>query len=127
MNEDKTIKIHQFEDMPVWQDSLDLAVLIYKITKNFPVEERFALTDQLHRASSSISANIAEGFGRKTLKDRAHFYHIALGSLLETKNFIYLAERLGYIKTEDTNVIISKIGSVHKQITAILGYFRKHV
>lgn len=127
MNEEKTNKILRFEDMPVWQDSLDLAVLIYKITKSFPIEERFALTNQLHRASSSVSANIAEGFGRQTLKDRAHFYHIALGSLLETKNFIYLAQKLEYMKTDDADDIISKIDSVHKQITAILGYFKKHV
>ena len=127
MNEEKTNKILRFEDMPVWQDSLDLAVLIYKTTKSFPAQERFALTNQLHRAASSISANIAEGFGRHTLKDRSHFYYIALGSLLETKNFIYLSEKLCYVKRSEADVIIIKIESIHKQITAILGYFKKHV
>ena len=53
MNEEKTNKILRFEDMPVWQDSLNLAVLIYKTTRTFPTEEKFALTDQLHRAASS--------------------------------------------------------------------------
>lgn len=127
MNEEKTNKILRFEDMPVWQDSLNLAVLIYKTTRTFPTEEKFALTDQLHRAASSISANIAEGFGRHTLKDRSHFYYIALGSLLETKNFIYLSEKLCYVKSSEADVIIIKIESIHKQITAILGYFKKHV
>jgi four helix bundle protein len=127
MNEEKTNKILRFEDMPVWQDSLNLAVLIYKTTRTFPTEEKFALTDQLHRAASSISANIAEGFGRHTLKDRSHFYYIALGSLLETKNFIYLSEKLCYVKRSEADVIIIKIESIHKQITAILGYFKKHV
>ena len=127
MNEEKTNKILRFEDMPVWQDSLNLAVLIYKTTRTFPTEEKFALTDQLHRAASSISANIAEGFGRHTLKDRSHFYYIALGSLLETKNFIYLSEKLCYVKRSEADVIIIKIESIQKQITAILGYFKKHV
>ena len=127
MNEEKTNKILRFEDMPVWQDSLNLAVLIYKTTRTFPTEEKFALTDQLHRAASSISANIAEGFGRHTLKDRSHFYYIALGSLLETKNFIYLSEKLCYVKRSEADVIIIKIESIHKQITAILGYFKQHV
>ena len=127
MNEEKTNKILRFEDMPVWQDSLNLAVLIYKTTRTFLTEEKFALTDQLHRAASSISANIAEGFGRHTLKDRSHFYYIALGSLLETKNFIYLSEKLCYVKRSEADVIIIKIESIHKQITAILGYFKKHV
>lgn len=119
-------KILRFEDMPVWQESQEVAVLVYKITRDFPSEEKYALIDQLHRASSSISANIAEGFGRLTVKDRAHFYHIALGSLLETKNFIYLGQRLKYINQENAVAALQLIESVHKQITAILGYFKAH-
>ena len=60
-------------------------------------------------------------------QDRSHFYYIALGSLLETKNFIYLSEKLCYVKRSEADVIIIKIESIHKQITAILGYFKKHV
>lgn len=112
--------------MPVWQESQDLAVTIYRITEKLPKSEMYALTDQMRRSSSSISANIAEGFGRGTYKDRSHFYHIALGSLLETKNFIYLSARLRYIPEEDVNKIIKDIESVHSQITAILRYLHHH-
>jgi four helix bundle protein len=88
------IKIESFEQLNVWQKSQDLAVDIYKLTKDFPSDELFAITNQLRRAASSISANIAEGFGRQTNKDKLHFYVIAYGSLLEVKNFLYLSNKL---------------------------------
>lgn len=116
-------KILRFEDMTVWQDSQTLAVNVYAAVKNLPVEEKYALTDQMRRASSSISANIAEGFGRSTDKDKAHFYHIALGSLLETKNFVYLSGRLRYIDQSTVDALVQEIEKVHSQITAILKYF----
>jgi four helix bundle protein len=109
--------------MTVWQESQELAVNIYKLTKKFPADEMYGLTSQIRRASSSVSANIAEGFGRASNKDKAHFYHIALGSLLETKNFIYLGAKLDYIEQNQTDDATSQIESIHKQITAILKYF----
>lgn len=120
-------KIMRFEDMPVWQESQELAVLIYKATKQFPDEERFGITSQLRRASSSVSANIAEGFGRSSKKDTAHFYHIARGSLLETKNFVYLSARLSYINKKTLDHLIACADSIDQQITAILRYFKLHV
>lgn len=91
-------QVSSFEDLTVWQKSQDLAVEIYRATKTFPKDEVFAITSQLRRSASSISANIAEGFGRESKKDKLHFYTIAYGSILETKNFLYLAKRLGYIE-----------------------------
>lgn len=119
-------KLTRFEDMTVWQEAQDLAVMVYSVTKNYPKDEVYALTSQTRRAASSVSANIAEGFGRDTSKDKSHFYHIALGSLLETKNFVYLAARLDYVRQGDTNEIIEKIESVHDQIRAILKYFKSN-
>jgi four helix bundle protein len=119
-------KITRFEDMTVWQDSQTFAVRVYKLTKTFPKDELYGLTSQMRRASSSISANIAEGFGRNSQKDKAHFYHIALGSLLETKNFIYLGAKLDYIEKEEVTKLIEITESVHNQINAILKYFRNN-
>lgn len=119
-------KISRFEDMTVWQDSQELAVMIYQVTKPFPKDELYSLTNQIRRAASSVSANIAEGFGRATHKDRSNFYHIALGSLLETKNFIYLASRLKYMSQEDSDKLVIEIDQVHRQITAILKYFKEN-
>lgn len=119
-----TKKLTRFEDMTVWQESQELAVLIYSITKKFPKEELYSITSQLRRAASSVSANIAEGFGRDSNKDKAHFYHIARGSLLETKNFIYLSAKLGYMSQEDVTRCIDSADSINNQITAILKYFK---
>ncbi len=119
-------KLTRFEDMAVWQESQELAVLIYSVTKTFPKEEVYGLTSQLRRASSSVSANIAEGFGRGTNKDKAQFYRIALGSLLETKNFLYLAARLDYVGQPKVDEVLQNIESVHNQINAILKYFKSN-
>lgn len=112
-------KIKSFEDLIVWQKAQDLAVIIYKITKNFPPEEKFGLTDQIRRSASSVSANIAEGFGRRTIKDKQHFYTMSYGSLLETKNFVYLAQKLNYINISDSESIIITITDCQKLINAI--------
>jgi four helix bundle protein len=98
--------ITSFEDLTVWQESQSLAVAVYKLTKQFPQDELFAMTSQLRRAASSISANIAEGFGRSSTNDKLHFYTMAYGSLLEVKNFLYLAEKLDYIKKPELNQLI---------------------
>lgn len=119
-------KITRFEDMTVWQEAQLFAVSTYKITKKFPNEELYGITSQLRRAASSVSANIAEGFGRKSNKDRAHFYQIALGSLLESKNFVYLSAKLNYITQNDADTLLELSESVHKQISAILRYFNNN-
>ncbi len=110
--------ITSFEDLTVWQESQLFAVEIYKITKHFPKEEMFAMTSQLRRAASSISANIAEGFGRATTNDKLHFYTMAYGSLLEVKNFLYLAEKLGYVQKPELDKLISHSVSCQKLINA---------
>lgn len=123
---DEKKKINRFEDMPVWQDAQDFAVSIYSITKNFPKEEQYALSSQLKRAASSISANIAEGFGRKSSKDKIQFYRVAYGSLLETKNFIYLSKRLNYINGTSQDEIVKASEHLQKQINAIMAYLKEN-
>lgn len=76
----KKNKITSFEDLIAWQQTQNLAVFVYKITKKFPKDEQFALTNQIRRASTSISANIAEGFGRRSPKDKVYFYRVAYGT-----------------------------------------------
>ena len=97
MGVSKNNNIKSFEDLIVWQKALDLSAHIYQATEQFPKSEQFGITNQLRRSSSSVSANIAEGFGRTTAKDKLQFYYIAHGSLLETKNFIYLSHKVGYL------------------------------
>jgi four helix bundle protein len=113
---DRKQKINSFEQLTVWQQSHELAVLVYKQTQNFPKEEQFGITSQLRRAASSVSANIAEGFGRSTTNDKLHFLTIAYGSLLETRNFLYLARRLDYIDENSLESLLLQTTDCQKLI-----------
>jgi len=99
------MKIENFEQLMVWQKAIDFSVLIYQETDHYPKSEQFGITNQLRRASSSISANIAEGFGRRSIKDKFHFYTIAYGSLLESKSFLHLSSKLGYSSTNVESIL----------------------
>lgn len=105
-----------FEQLHTWQRAADLAAITYEITKDFPVAEKFALTDQLQRSAVSVSANIAEGFGRTTTADKLHFYSIAHGSLLETKSHLLIAARIGYVSSEQLAKVLPIITDTKKLI-----------
>jgi four helix bundle protein len=88
-----------------WQRADDLTVAIYEATRSFPKEEVYALTSQVRRAAYSVPANIVEGSSRESLKDYLHFLHIARGSLSETRYFVHLAGRLGYLKADQRRLL----------------------
>ncbi len=102
----KTIK--QFTDLYTWQESHKLVLMIYQMIKNFPKEEIFALSDQMRRASVSITSNIAEGFGRQTIKEKVQFYYQAQGSLTEIKNQLIIAKDIGYLLPSDFSNIFQQ-------------------
>ena len=101
-----------FKQLVVWQKSMELVRIVYGLTKTFPSDERYALTDQLRRAVVSIPSNIAEGNGRASNADYGHFLSIARGSLYETITQLQVAEDLGYIKTLEpqVSVLTAEIG-----------------
>lgn len=94
-----------FRDLKVWEKSHKLVLEIYKITLQFPKEEKFGLTAQIRRSASSIPTNIVEGFKRKSQKDFIHFLNIADASLEETKYHLILSYDLGYLKEEDYKML----------------------
>jgi four helix bundle protein len=108
-------KIQSFKDLLTWQEGHKLVLIIYKLTNKFPAEERFGLTNQLRRAAVSVTSHIAEGFSRRTMKDKAQFYHMGLGSLTETENQSLVARDLEYfsdkeyISSQDQIVLVSKL------------------
>ncbi|HOC02871.1 MAG TPA: four helix bundle protein [bacterium] len=110
-------KLEKFEDLKVWQKAHRLVLEIYKITKELPQEERFALVSQVRRASVSIPANIAEGFKKRGKKDKSNFYNIAQGSLEELKYYLILSKDLGYV--EDNVKLISDIEEINKMLYAL--------
>ena len=115
MNQESGGKIKSFTDLDAWKEGHKLVLDIYKLTKKFPPEEQFGLVSQLRRAVVSFTSNIAEGFSRKSYKEKLQFYFIAMGSLMEIQNQILVARDIGYIIKEEFNetaeqtVKISKI------------------
>jgi four helix bundle protein len=92
---------------------------VYSVTKTFPREETFGLTNQLRRAAVSISSNLAEGSARQTNKDRAHFTTMAYTSLLETLNQCIIAHDLGYVSDEDYRKIRAMIEEVGRMLSGL--------
>jgi four helix bundle protein len=94
-------KIQHFTDLIAWKKSYEFVKTVYQVTKNFPSEERFGLTSQLRRSVTSITANIAEGFGRFYFKDKVRFYYQARGSNSESQNHLILAQDLNFVTSEE--------------------------
>lgn len=113
-------KIHSFTDLKVWQQGHNLVILIYKITKKFPKEELFSLTNQMRRAAASITANIAEGFGRQGYKEKIQFYYLSQGSLIELKDQILIAKDVGYLEEDNFMLLVSKINDVHRLLQGLI-------
>ena len=95
------MEVFGYRRLIAYQKAKEIVKRTYKLLKKFPVEERYALCDQLRRASVSITSNIAEGVNRFSVKDKAHFVEIAFGSMMEDSSQIEIAEELGYITTDD--------------------------
>ncbi len=90
------IKVKGFEDLKVWEKSHELVLEMYKVTQQFPNEEKFGLTSQIRRSAVSVAANIAEGSKRQHLKEYIQMLYIAQGSLSETTYYLLLAQDLKY-------------------------------
>lgn len=115
-------RIESFTDLNVWKEGHKLVVMIYQITKLFPKEETYSLIDQMRRAASSITANIAEGFGRQSYKEKVQFYYMAKGSLSELKNFILIAKDIGYLTSEQFKQLANQANIVDQLLQ---GFIRK--
>lgn len=113
------IKIRSFTDLIAWQEGHKLVLAVYKITEDFPKKEIFGLTNQMRRASVSITSNIAEGFSRKTAKEKIQFYSISIGSLTELQNQFVIARDIKYLLKDDFKKIAEQTVLVHKLICGL--------
>ena len=113
-----------FRSLNVWEKSHELALLIYKHSKQYPKEELFGLTSQIRRASVSVPTNIAEGCGRGSDNDFARFIQIALGSASELEYLIQLSFDLNYIKNEIFTTLTDKTIHIKKMLTSLLKTLR---
>lgn len=105
-----------YKRLKVWIAAKELVAMVYGKLKGFPVEERFALCDQIRRAAVSVPSNIAEGYGRETHKDFAHFLSLAKGSLYELDTQLDLAVDLGYMNRDE--LLESKIDEISRMLSA---------
>ena len=108
--------MRDFHKLGIWQRSHQLTLDVYKASKSFPKDELFGLTSQIRRAASSIPTNIAEGCGRASNKDYAHFLQIAIGSASEVEYELLLAHDLEYINDEAFNKLTSETIAIRKMI-----------
>ncbi len=115
---------HNFKEIIAWKKYRKLVIDVYKLTGKFPMDERFALTNQVKRAAISISSNIAEGAGRKTNKDFARFLDFSLGSAYELESQLLNAQDLKFITDDDYKIIYEQISEVQKLINGFLGRLR---
>lgn len=112
--------IKHFSDLIAWQEARALATSTYKVTKSFPSAEQFGLSNQMRRASISIAANIAEGFARRTSKDKRGFYQTALGSLSELESHFRIAEDLQFVSSSELRSLVEQMTHVGKLLTGLI-------
>ena len=97
-----------FTSMPIWQHGLSLLIEVYRVSKQFPVEERYGLTSDMRRAANSIIHNIAEGYGRFENKDKSRFYKISRGSAYELISQLFASHLLGYIIIDEKQRMVDQ-------------------
>jgi four helix bundle protein len=113
------VDIKNYRDLRVWQKAHELVLLVFKVTEGFPKSDQFGIVSQVRRSSSSVAANIAEGFGRGTTRELLRSLQIARGELEETRYFMLLSCDLGRISKEQNAQIEAVCDSTGKLINAL--------
>jgi four helix bundle protein len=113
-------KIVSFTDLQAWKKDHDLVLFVYKITRKFPASELFVLTSQIRRAAVSITSNIAEGFTRRSHREKIQFYFTAQGSLSELQNQLLIAKDVGYLGDKEYAEFVESSIEVQKIISGLI-------
>lgn len=106
--------MHNYKKLNVWISSISLVKNIYNLTRKFPKEEMFILTQQLRRATISIPSNIAEGAGRNSNAQFKNFLQISIGSCFEVETQLIISKELDYISEEELETISKELDSIMK-------------
>ncbi len=110
-------RVKDFRDLQVWQKAHQLTLMVYRLTATFPRDERYGLTSQLRRSSSSIAANLAEGCGRNGDAELARFCSIAMGSASELEYHLLLARDLNLVNTADYTALAQQTSEIKRMLT----------
>lgn len=114
------MSVLSYKDLIVWQKALDLVEMVYQVTRAFPKEELYGLTNQLRRAAVSIPSNIAEGHARSSTQEFHRFLSIAKGSLAEVETQLLIAQRLGYLSNDQLAPILSLQTEINKMANGLM-------
>ena len=112
------------KDLDVWQVAMETVTDIYKMTRDFPKEERYGLIDQIRRAAVSIPSNIAEGAARKSTREFGQFLSIALGSAAELETQLMISERLGF--AGDFQQTLGKVVRIKMMLLGLIRHYKTH-
>jgi four helix bundle protein len=118
-------KMKSFTDLIAWQKGHKLVIAIYKITKSFPKEERYSIVDQMRRAVISITSCTAEGFHRRSSKEKIQFYYMALASLTELQNQLLISRDVGYLSLTDFHSLAEQTVEIRKIINGLIRSTKK--
>lgn len=116
--------MQNYKELRVWQKAHSFTLKVYEVTKVFPKDELYSLTNQLRRAASSIPANIAEGCGKNSNNEFAHFLNIALGSSNESEYFLLLSKDLGYLSPENHTELEDNINEIKAMLISLVNKVR---
>ena len=108
--------------LDVWKESISLVVSVYELTKNFPKDEQYSLTQQIRRSAVSIPSNVAEGAARTSKKEFLHSLNIAAGSISELETQLIIAERLNY--AGDTTIVFQHLDKVSRLLNGLIKYLK---
>jgi four helix bundle protein len=109
-----------YRDLKVWQAGMVLAKRVYRLTKSFPVDERFGLTSQMRRSAVSVPANIAEGHARNTNAEMIRFSGIAVGSVAEIETQLLLAADFGFAEAEEVEDILKVTDEIGRMLHGLI-------
>lgn len=116
--------MQNYKDLKVWEKAHLFTLKVYESTKIFLKEEQYSLTNQLRRSASSIPANIAEGCGKNTNPEFAHFLNIALGSANESEYFLILSKDLKFLNEDNFNTLFNTINEIKGMLIALINKVR---
>lgn len=119
MDENKD-KIRSFIDLNTWKEGHRLVLMVYKVTKEFPQDELFSLTNQVRRCVVSITSNVAEGFSRQSYKEKIQFYYISQGSLTELQNQLIISRDVEYISEIQFKTLFDQSVVVNKLLNGLI-------
>jgi len=116
--------VNDYKQLDVWRKSVALTTELYKLTARFPDAERFGLTSRIRRATTSIAANIAEGWGRGSRREYTQLLTIARGSLMELETHLMVSNNLGFLKPKEPEAMAKPLQDIGKMLNRLIAVLR---